>query len=129
MWKIRYVWVVVIMLLMYSTVLAQTLTTDEPLPQKALEIFLKMVFPAIWTGVGPWITRLVTFSLQRVPKELLVVISTILGAVMAGAAGAIPDFPLTIESAAEMGAAGAGTGQVLMNMMPQSNIKTKGEGK
>jgi len=117
---------IVLMILWYGTVFAQTLTTDEPVPQKAWEIFLKIVFPAIWTGVAPWVTGLVTSGIKHVPTPLRVVISSILGALMAGAAGAIPDFPLGMESAATMGAAGGATGQVLANLNP-STLKPKTE--
>lgn len=48
------------------------------------------------------------------------VVSSVIGAILAGAAGAIPDFPLTVESAATMGAAGGATGQMLANMHPQA---------
>ena len=108
-----------IIVLWYSHVLAQTLTTDEPAPQKMWEVFLKIIFPAVWTGLAPWLTSLVTKVTGTLPDSIKVVISTVLGTVMAGVAGAIPDFPLTIESAATMGAAGGGTGQILYNMTPK----------
>jgi len=105
-------------LLISVTSYAQTLTTDAPPHQKIWEVFLKVLFPAVWTAVAPWVTGLVTSGIKRVPPSLQMVISSVLGAVMAGAAGAIPDFPLTIESAATMGAAGGATGQLLVNMNP-----------
>jgi hypothetical protein len=120
--KYKYSWLHIIMiigvLLISVTSYAQTLTTDAPPQQKIWEIFLKVLFPAVWTAVAPWVTGLITSGISRVPASLQVVISSVLGAVMAGAAGAIPDFPLTIESAATMGAAGGGTGQLLVNMSP-----------
>lgn len=112
---------VTIMVLWYSNVLAQTLTTDAPAQQKIWEVFLKVLFPAIWTGVAPWLTGIVTKGMGVVPPAAKVVISTILGTIMAGVAGSIPDFPLTIESAATMGAAGGGTGQVLYNATAPSS--------
>lgn len=111
--------ILAIMVLWYSSVLAQTLTTDEPVPQKMWEVFLKILFPAVWTGLAPYITSLITKVVSGIPPSIKVVISTVLGTIMAGVAGAIPDFPLTIESAATMGAAGGGTGQVLFNMTPK----------
>jgi hypothetical protein len=126
LWSMRFMLLTFIMLLVYAESFAQTLTTDAPAPQKAWEIFLKIVFPALWTGVAPYVTGLVTMGISHVPAPLRVVISSVLGAVMAGAAGAIPDFPLTIESAATMGLAGGATGQVLANMNPDT-LKPKTE--
>ena len=79
---------------------------------------MKVLFPVVWTAFAPWLTGIVTSGMTKVPKPFQVIISSVLGAVVAGAAGAIPDFPLTIESAATMGAAGGGTGQILLNMVP-----------
>jgi hypothetical protein len=112
--------IVAIMVLWYGSVLAQTLSTNAPADQKAWEMILKIVFPAIWTGVAPWITSLITKGIGGLPASVKVAISTVLGTIMAGVAGSIPDFPLTIESAATMGAAGGGTGQILYNMTPPS---------
>jgi hypothetical protein len=117
--KLMTICLMAIMVLWYSNVLAQTLTTDAPAGQKVWEMFLKIVFPAIWTGVAPWVTSLITKVINGIPPPVKVVISTVLGTIMAGVAGAIPDFPLTVESAATMGAAGGGTGQVLYNMTPK----------
>jgi hypothetical protein len=120
--KYKYSWLhitmIIGMLLMSVTSYAQTLTTDAPPQQKLWEVFLKVLFPAVWTAVAPWITGLVTSGIKRVPAPVQVVISSVIGALMAGAAGAIPDFPLTIESAATMGVAGGATGQLLVNMNP-----------
>jgi hypothetical protein len=113
--------VVAVMVLWYGNVLAQTLSTNAPVDQKVWEMFLKIIFPAIWTGVAPWVTSLITKGIGTLPNQVKVVISTVLGTIMAGVAGSIPDFPLTIESAATMGAAGGGTGQLLYNMTPPSN--------
>lgn len=118
MLSMKYIWLTIPMLFIYSVSIAQTLTTNEPAPQKIWEVFLKVLFPAIWTYVAPQLTGLITSGMKKVPASLQVVISSVLGAVMAGAAGAIPDFPLTIESAATMGAAGGGTGQLLFNATP-----------
>jgi hypothetical protein len=112
------VFVLFMMLFIYSISFAQTLTTDAPVQQKALELFLKVLFPAIWTGVAPWLTGLVSKSLLAIPPQFKIVVSSVLGAVFAGSAGLIPDFPLTPESAATMGLAGGATGQTLLNMQP-----------
>lgn len=128
MMKFKYSWLHIMMiigvLLMSITSYAQTLTTDAPPQQKLWEVFLKVLFPAVWTAVAPWLTGIITMGIKHVPAPLRVVISSVLGAVMAGAAGAIPDFPLGVESAATMGAAGGATGQVLANMNP-SALKPK----
>lgn len=104
--------------------IAQTLTTDAPAEQKVWEVFLKVLFPTLWTAVSPFFTKGVTWALLKavnsVPASLQVVVSSVIGAILAGAAGAIPDFPLTVESAATMGAAGGATGQMLANMHPQA---------
>lgn len=91
-----------------------------PPEQKLWEIFLKVLFPTLWTAVSPFLTGLITSGIKRVPPVFQVVISGILGSLMAGAAGALPDFPLSIESAAQMGAASGATGQLLANMNPQA---------
>lgn len=100
--------------------LAQTLTTDAPADQKIWEVFLKVLFPTLWTAVSPYVTGLITSGIKRVPPAFQVVISGVLGSLMAGAAGTIPDFPLSVESAATMGAAGGATGQMLANMNPRA---------
>lgn len=117
--KLMTICVVAIMVLWYGNVIAQTLTTNEPAPQKAWEMMLKIIFPAIWTGLAPYITSLIAKVIIGIPPPIKVVISTVLGTIMAGLAGTVPEFPLTVESAATMGAAGGGTGQVLFNMTPK----------
>lgn len=118
--SMKYVWMTCILLFVCVEAFAQTLTTDALPQQKAWEILLKVLFPTIWTAVAPWLTGIVTSGISHVPAPFRVMISSVLGAVMAGAAGAIPDFPLTVESAATMGLAGGGTGQVLANMSPET---------
>ncbi len=125
-WSMRFILLTFIFLLMYAESFAQTLTTDASAPQKAWEIILKIMFPALWTVGAPWVTGLVTAGITHVPAPLRVVISSVLGAIVAGAAGAIPDFPLTIESSATMGLAGGATGQILANLDP-STLKPKTE--
>lgn len=109
-----------LMVMMTLPALAQTLTTDAPADQKIWEVLLKVLFPTLWTAVSPFFTGLITSGIKRVPPAFQVVISGVLGSLMAGAAGAIPDFPLSIESAATMGAAGGATGQMLANMNPRA---------
>jgi hypothetical protein len=108
------------MLFISVSVYAQTIMTDKPTDQKVWEVALKIIFPAIWTALAPWITGLVTSGMAHVSPAIRVAISSVLGAVMAGATGAIPDFPLTVESAATMGLASGGTGQVLASMQPNT---------
>lgn len=116
LWRIRHVLLIILMLSWYTVSFAQTLTTDEPAPQKIWEIMLKLGFPVLMTAVSPWLQGLITSSIKKVPPTVQVAISSILGLIIGGIAGAIPDFPLTIESAATMGIASGGTGQVLVNM-------------
>ena len=115
---------VLVMCLWCVPVLAQTLTTDKPAEQKLWEVFLKILFPTVWTAVSPYFTKYVTAGLlwvmSSVPASVQVVISSVIGGLLAGMAGAVPDFPLTVESAATMGAAGGATGQLLANMNPQA---------
>lgn len=104
--------------------LAQTLTTDAPADQKIWEVFLKILFPTVWTAVSPFFTKYVTavllWVMSSVPASVQIVISSVIGGLLAGMAGAVPDFPLGVESAATMGAAGGATGQLLANMNPQA---------
>lgn len=118
--RLRVLFMTVCMLLISVSVYAQTIMTDKPTDQKVWEVALKIIFPAIWTALAPWITGLVTSGISHVPPAFRIMISSVLGAIMAGATGAIPDFPLTVESAATMGLASGGTGQVLANMQPNT---------
>ncbi len=119
MWAMIGVW---ILILMATYAAAQTLTTDAPTEQKVWEVALKLIFPAIWTAVSPFVTKGVTWGMLKimsaVPASVQVAISSVVGAVFAGLAGAIPDFPLGIESAATMGFAGGATGQLLAMSNP-----------
>ena len=116
--------IAVFVMFWYGNAIAQTLTTDAPVEQKIWEVLLKVLFPVIWTGVSPLITMYISKGIGTLRPEVKVAVSTVLGAVMAGAAGAIPDFPLTIESAATMGAGGGATGQFLYNVNPtKENVK------
>ena len=116
--------VLCLMLMWVGISIAQTLTTDAPAEQKVWEVFLKVLFPTLWTAVSPFFTKYVSMGLLKlmstVPASLQVVISSILGGLMAGIAGTIDGFPLGVESAATMGVAGGATGQLLANMNPQA---------
>lgn len=89
-----------------------------PAPEEWYKTLLKILFPALWTVGGPWLTGLVTSGFAKVPVWVQVPIATALSAIVGALAGVIPDFPLTIQSAAEMAGAGGGTGQILANMHP-----------
>lgn len=106
------------MILWYGIALAQTLTTDASAGQKTWEVLLKILFPVIWTGISPLITLYISKGIGELRPEVKIAVSTVLGAVMAGVAGTVPDFPLTVESAATMGAGGGATGQFLYNVNP-----------
>ena len=105
-----------------SLALAQTLTTDLPPEQKAWEVFLKVLFPPLWMSLSPMLLRWLETGPAKwaatLPPSVQVVISSIIGALAAGFAGLIPDFPLTPESAATMGAASGATGQLLLRATP-----------
>lgn len=104
--------------------IAQTVASDAPSSDKLWEVVLKVAFPALWTVASPFFTKGITWGLLKVvsivPPSVQIVISSVIGATVAGLAGAIPDFPLTVESAAEMGAAGGATGQILANLHPNA---------
>lgn len=104
--------------------IAQTIASDAPASDKLWEVVLKVAFPALWTVASPFFTKGITWGLLMlvniVPPSVQIVISSVIGATVAGLAGAIPDFPLTVESAAEMGAAGGATGQILANLHPNA---------
>lgn len=109
-------------LLWSSVALAQT--TDSNGMTSLWETVLKVAFPALWTVTAPFFTKGVTWALLKVvafvPPSVQIVVSSIVGATIAGMAGAIPEFPLSIESAAQMGAAGGATGQILANLRPEA---------
>ena len=115
----RWALLVVFLLVTVAPSMAQTLTTDAPTPTKIWEVVLKVLFPVIWTAGAPWFTALVTKGINNVPTQLKVVISSVAAALCAGIAGAIPDFPLTIESSMEMGASQGAAGQLLAQTHPQ----------
>lgn len=114
LWRIRYVFMIVVMVLWYGHAIAQTLTTDEPVPQKAWEILLKLGFPVIMTVIGP----IVTGFIKSAPDWVKYIVASLASMLVGAGAGAIPDFPLTIESAATIGATSGAIGQKLFMMTP-----------
>lgn len=106
---------IVVMVLWYGISLAQTLTTDEPAGQKAWEVLLKLGFPVIMTVVGPFVTGF----MKSAPTWVKYVVASVASMVVGAGAGAIPDFPLTIESAATIGATSGATGQALFMQIPK----------
>lgn len=89
---------------------AQTLTTNDPPEQKIIELVLKLLF-AFGVGVAPWLTGKLTAGLANVPFAVRAAISSAITAIIGSIFGAIPDFPLTIESSAEIGASWGVVGQ------------------
>jgi len=111
---------IVMMMLWYGISLAQTLTTDAPAPQKAWEVLLKLGFPVIMTVVGPFVTGFI----KTAPSWVKYVVASLASMLVGAGAGAIPDFPLTIESAATIGATSGATGQALFMHMPKTETPT-----
>ena len=106
---------VLTLVLIGSIATAQTLTTDEPAPQKLWEVLLKLAFPIVMTVVGPLVTGLIKTAPTPVKYALATLTSMLLGAGI----GSIPDFPLGPESAATIGATSGATGQALFLMQPK----------
>ncbi len=129
--------VLLMMILMALPATAQTLTTDAPVLQKMWEIFLKIIFPTLWTAVSPLFTRGITWGLLKVmtsvPQAVQIPISSVVGSIIAGLCGAVPDFPITPETAATMGIGCGATGQVLFAAHPgkiqgePGTLETKGK--
>lgn len=108
-----------LVLLWASPALAQTLTTDEPAPQKAWEIILKLAFPILMTAVGPWVAS----YLKAAPTPVKYAVASLTSMLLGAGAGAIPDFPMGVESAATIGVTSGATGQMLFNMHPREAPK------
>jgi hypothetical protein len=115
---------------MPALAVAQVVTTTEPVQEKVWEVMLKLAVPLLTTVGAPIMTKYVTMGLLKVvtivPTSFQVLLSTLLGIVMGGIAGAIPDFPLTPESGATMGAASGIAGQALASthrttLIPNAN--------
>lgn len=124
-----------LMLLCTVPALAQAVISDVPAVEQSWEVGIKLFFPVLWTAVSPYLTGFVTKGMLRVmssvPNSLQVVVSSVIGMVMGGLAGAVPDFPVTVESGMAMGAAGGASGQVLANthpdkLQPPENISGPG---
>lgn len=114
-------------LTMFSAIQAIAQVAAAPVDTSAgnlWEVILKIAFPALWTVASPFFTKGITWGLLKivnfVPQSVQIVISSVVGATIAGLAGAIPEFPLTTESAAQMGAASGATGQVLASLHPNA---------
>jgi hypothetical protein len=114
-WQIRHLLLMFVMLLVYSNSFAQTLTTDAPVPQKAWEVLLKLGFPVVMTVVGPFVTGFI----KTAPTWVKYVVASLASMIVGAGAGAIPDFPLTVESAATIGATSGATGQALFMQIPK----------
>lgn len=105
-------------LVFVAVAVAQTLTTDASVPQKSWEILLKLAFPVLLTAVGPFVTGFV----KGLPAPAKYVIASLASMLVGAGAGAIPDFPLSIESGATMGATAGAVGQKLFMTTPE--VKT-----
>lgn len=103
-------------------VFAQTLTATNPAPapQQAWEIALKTLFPVIMTVASPYLTGWIEAGFHRMPAPIQYLVSGCLSALIGAVAGAIPDFPLGIESGANLGAASGLSGQFLANQHYQA---------
>jgi len=104
------------MCMMATSVMAQTLSTDAPAGQKTWEIVLKLAFPILMTAVGPYVTGYIKHAHPAAKYIVASLASMLIGV----GAGAIPDFPLTMESAATIGATSGATGQFLFLQHPKS---------
>jgi hypothetical protein len=115
----RYLYLLspVLLLLMAGSAVAQTLTAPNPppAPQAAWEMLLKLAIPIVITGASPYLQGWITSNFAKVHPSIQYMISSLLGLAMGAIAGQIPDFPLTSESAANMGAGAGLTGQFLAN--------------
>lgn len=114
-WQYRYVWMTLCMVGWYSVAVAQTLTTDAPAGQKAWEVLLKLGFPVIMTVIGPFVTGFI----KSAPEWVKYIVAGLSSMLVGAGAGAIPDFPLTIESAATIGVTSGAIGQKLFLSTPK----------
>ena len=104
-----------LLMISVEAVAAQTLMTDEPAGQKTWEVLLKLAFPILMTAVGPMATRYV----KDWPPPLKYVVASLASMLVGAGLGAVPDFPLGIESAATIGATSGATGQYLYLQHPK----------
>jgi len=104
-----------------STVLAQPMDSlSDPLTRSAtetkiIEVILKLVLPFLWTIVSPYLSGLIVSGVKIIPPSVQYALTSIIGAGFGGLAGMIPDFPYTIESAAEVGGSTALASQFWAN--------------
>ncbi len=98
-----------------SVAIAQTLTTDAPPVQKTWEILLKLAFPVVMTVVGPLVTGLI----KTAPDWVKYVVASLASMLVGAGAGSIPDFPLSVESAATIGVTSGAIGQKIFMTVPK----------
>jgi hypothetical protein len=110
-------WTLTLLLLMPTMALAQTLTTEAPASQKAWEVLLKLAFPILMTIVGPFVTGYI----KDAPVPVKYAVASLASMLVGAGAGSIPDFPLTMESAATIGVTSGATGQALLMMVPKKD--------
>jgi hypothetical protein len=103
-----------LLLLIETPVLAQTLTTDAPAPQKAWEILLKLAFPVLMTVIGPY----ATYPIRGAPTPVKYAVASLASMLIGAGLGSIPEFPLGLESAATIGMTSGATGQALYLSRP-----------
>lgn len=107
--------------------IAQTLTTDAPPEQKAMDIAVKILAP-ILSALSPFITKYVTLGLMKVmssvPATFQTALSSLFSAVILGLAGAFTDFPLSTESAATVGLGIGAMSQAMAAAKPGTVIAT-----
>ena|SRR3990167_2060969 len=99
-----------------AVAVAQTLTTDAPVSQKTWEILLKLAFPVLMTAIGPSVTSFI----KGWPTPVKYVIASLASMLVGAGAGSIPDFPLTMESAATIGVTSGAVGQALFVAHPKT---------
>ena len=112
---------IMVTVLQVAGALAQTLTTDAPVDTKLLELGFKFFFGAVVPTVSPMITSTISHAVGGLPGWAKYLISSLMGLLQGGLAGAIPDFPVTIESGAEMGLATGAGGQFAWSHIPSES--------
>jgi len=126
----RFVLLVALVMGAASTVFAQPMDpltdpilnplnpTRNATEQKIVEVILKIVLPFLWTIVSPMLAGLIVAGVKVLPPGMQYVLSSMIGAGFGGLAGMIPDFPYTIESAAEVGGSTSLAAQFWANRNP-----------
>ncbi len=98
--------------------IAQTLASDAPPEQKLWEIMLKAIFPPLWTALSPMLTGAISRFVVTLSPTFRYILSTVIGTATGALAGTVDAFPLTSESAANMGGTAGLTGQWLAERNP-----------